>query len=169
MWHLSARFCPLCGLGLAEAWIEGRARMRCSGCEFVLFQNPASAAAGVVLDGPRVLLVRRGIEPYRGTWTVPAGYQELDEDPRCTALREVREETGIEAEVVRLFDVLFVADDPRRPANVAVFLCRPLGGELRAGHDALEASWFELDRLPADLGFENGPRILERLRRGEHR
>ena len=59
MWHLSARFCPLCGLGLAEAWIEGRARMRCSGCEFVLFQNPASAAAGVVLDGPRVLLVRR--------------------------------------------------------------------------------------------------------------
>lgn len=165
MWHLSARFCPLCGLALAEAQVEGRARLRCSGCDFVLFHNPASAAAGVVLDGPRVLLVRRGIPPYRGDWTVPAGYQELDEDPQRTALREVLEETGIEAEVVRLFDVLFVAEDPRRPANVTVFLCRPLGGTLRPGHDALEAGWFHLDRLPPNLGFDNGNRILSRLPR----
>lgn len=167
MWHLSARFCPLCGVGLAEAWIEGRTRLHCASCEFVLFQNPACAAAGVVLDGPHVLLVRRGIPPYRGDWTVPAGYQELDEEPRQTALREVREETGIEAEVVALFDVLFVADDPRRPANVTVYLCRPTGGALRPGDDALDAAWFHLDRLPPNLGFDNGSRILDRLPRGE--
>ena len=60
------------------------------------YQNPACAAAGAVVDGDgRVLLIRRRIAPFRGDWALPAGYQEIDEDPRETALREVREETGI--------------------------------------------------------------------------
>ncbi len=141
--------------------------MRCVACEFVLYENPAAAAAGLVLDASsRVLLVRRAIEPFRGSWALPAGYQEIDERPEETAVREVREESGIEVEVLALFDLLFVPEDVRRPANVAVYRCRPIGGALCAGEDVLEAGWFALDRLPADLGFGNGPRILERLRHG---
>ncbi len=67
--------------------------------------------------------------------------------------------------MLSLFDLIFVPEDLRRPANVAIYLCQPLGGVLRAGEDALEAAWFALDALPPDLGFDNGPRILERLRR----
>lgn len=134
-------------------------------CAFVLYENPASAAAGVVFDGSRrVLLVQRAIEPYRGYWALPAGYQEVDEDATQAAVREVREESGIEVEVVRLIDLLFVSDDVRKPANLAVFLCRPTGGELRPGHESEDAAWFDMDRLPEKLGFDNGPRILDRLR-----
>ncbi len=130
------------------------------------YLNPACAAAGAVLDGRgRVLLIRRRIPPFRGQWALPAGYQEIDEDPRDTALREVREETGIEAEVVRLFDVVWVADDPRKPADVIVYLCRPLGGELRAASDADDARWFPLDDLPGEVGFDNRRRILDQLPR----
>lgn len=162
MWPQDARHCPACGTGLVQAHVEGRARARCPACPFVLYQNPASAAAGLVLDPHgRVLLVRRAIEPFRGSWALPAGYQEIDEDPRRTVVREVLEESGIEIEVVELLDLLFFPADARKPANLAVFLCRAVGGGLRPGHDASEAAWFALDDLPPDLGFENGPLILQ--------
>lgn len=170
MWQRSAKHCPLCAATLARAAVEGRERARCTECGFVFYENPASAAAAVVFDARgRVLLIRRAIEPCRGQWALPAGYQEIDETAAAAAVREVREEAGLEIEVVELFDLLFVPADERKPANLAVFLCRPVGGELCAGADALEAAWFELEALPADLGFENGPRILERLRRRRER
>ena len=59
--------------------------------------------------------------------------------------------------------LMFVPDDYRRPSNLAVFLCRPSGGVLRPGDDAIDAAWFDLAALPAKLGFDNGPRILARL------
>lgn len=145
--------------------VEGRERLRCPQCPFVLYQNPASAAAGVVLDADRrVLLVRRAIPPFRGSWALPAGYQELDEDAPSAAVREIREEAGIEVAVVRLLDLLFIPDDARKPVNLAVYLCRPLARELAPGSDVIAADWFDLERLPDDLAFDNGPRILHPLR-----
>jgi ADP-ribose pyrophosphatase YjhB (NUDIX family) len=156
----------LCGAALTLAHVEGRERRRCAGCTFVLYENPASAAAGVVVDeSRRVLLIQRAIEPYRGFWALPAGYQEVDEHPRQTVAREIREEAGIEVDVVELLDLLFIPEDSRKPANLAVFLCRPTGGDLRPGHDADAAAWFDLERLPEKLGFDNGPRILRWLER----
>lgn len=139
--------------------------MRCAQCPFVLYQNPASAAAGVVLDADRrVLLVQRAIPPFRGSWALPAGYQELDEDAPSAAVREIREEAGIAVTVVRLLDLLFIPDDARKPVNLAVYLCRPLARELAPGSDVIAADWFDLERLPDDLAFDNGPRILHPLR-----
>jgi ADP-ribose pyrophosphatase YjhB (NUDIX family)/ribosomal protein S27AE len=136
MWQRRAKHCPLCAAALVQAAHEGRARVRCSACSFVLYENPAAASAGLVLDEQRRVLL----------------------------VREVLEESGIEVRVLSLFDLIFVPEDLRRPANVAIYLCAPVGGVLRAGEDALEAAWFGLDALPPDLGFDNGPRILERLR-----
>ncbi len=160
MWQRRAKHCPLCAAALVQGPFEGRARVHCSACSFVLYENPAAASAGLVLDDR----MHRAIEPYRGKWALPAGYQEIDEPPAETAVREVLEESGIEVRVLSLFDLIFVPEDLRRPANVAIYLCQPVGGVLRAGEDALEAAWFGLDALPPDLGFDNGPRILERLR-----
>ena len=166
MWQRRAKHCPLCAAALIQGALEGRSRARCSECTFVLYENPAAASAGLVIDAQgRVLLVRRAIEPFRGQWALPAGYQEIDEPPEDAAVREVLEESGIRVEVLSLFDLIFVPEDLRRPANVAIYLCRPVGGELCAGEDALEAAWFALEELPPDLAFDNGPRILARLLR----
>lgn len=155
--HNRATHCPLCGSNLEPTHWEGRQRPRCEGCGFVYFFNPASAAAGLVLDatGDQVLLVRRRIQPYKGSWALPAGYQEIDEEPQEAVLREVREETGIEVEVQRLLDVVWVGDDPRKPANVIIYLCKAMGGELGAASDVSEAAWFSLTDLPEDMGFGN--------------
>jgi len=170
VWQRQAKHCPLCGAPLGHASIEGRDRVRCTLCTFVLYENPSCAAAGMVIDGGgRVLLVRRAIEPFKGHWALPAGYQEVDEDPARTAAREVLEESGIEVEVVELLDLLFVAASFRKPANLAVYLCRPIGGSLRGGDDTLDAAWFDPRALPRDLGFENGPRILGWLARKSRR
>jgi mutator protein MutT len=140
--------------------------MRCSACGYVLFLNPACAAAGVVLNAVReVLLVRRAIEPWKGSWALPAGYQEIDEGPEDAVVREVREEAGVEVEVLGLMDLIHVSSDPRKPANVAVFLCRFLSGDLRADLDDVDdARWYPLDALPERIGFDNYARILSRLR-----
>ncbi len=100
-------------------------------------------------------MIQRRIRPFEGDWALPAGYQEVDESPQETAAREIREETGIEVAVEELLDLVWVPDDPRKPANVAVFLCRPVGGTLRAGDDASDARWFALNELPHNLGFDN--------------
>ncbi len=161
-----AKHCPLCGAELAADSIEGRVRPRCTRCRFVLYENPAGASAGCVRDElGRVLLVRRAIDPCRGDWALPAGYQEIDEEPSRTAVREVLEETGLEVEAVALFDLFLVRDPTRKATNLAVFLCRVLGGTLRAGDDALEVRWFDLNDLPPNVAFDNRTRILERLER----
>lgn len=166
MWQRQAKHCPLCAAPLGRALVEGRERIRCERCAFVLYENPSCASAGMVLDAHgRVLLVRRAIEPFKGCWALPAGYQEVDEEPSLTAAREVLEESGIEVEVLELIDLVFVPARPVKAANLAVYLCRPTGGALRRGEDTLEAAWFDPDDLPADLGFGNGPRILAWLSR----
>ena len=109
--------------------------------------------------------MKRKNEPFRGTWTFPAGYQEVDETPAQTAVREAREETGISVEVIRLLDVLYTRDDPRKPGNLVVFLCRARGGRLRAGDDAAEVRFFPLRAVPRDIGFRNNRIVMARLRR----
>lgn len=155
--HQHATHCPLCGSRLEGTQWEGRQRPRCQGCGFVYFFNPASAAAGLVLDvsGGRVLLVRRRIEPHKGCWALPAGYQEIDEEPQAAVRREVREETGLDVEVQSLVDVVWVGDDPRKPANVIIYLCRAGEGEPQAASDVSEVAWFSLSDLPQDMGFGN--------------
>jgi len=162
--HQHATHCPLCGSDLKPTQWEGRLRPRCRSCGFVYFFNPASAAAGVVLDASegQVLLVRRRIQPFMGSWALPAGYQEIDEEPQVAVLREVREETGLEVEVQRLIDVVWVGDDPRKPANVIIYLCKAVGGKLQAASDVSEVAWFSLKDLPEDMGFGNRE-LLERF------
>jgi 8-oxo-dGTP diphosphatase len=154
----------LCAGSLASAPIDGCARPRCERCGFILYANPASASCAVVADGRQICLVKRKIEPYRGHWTLPAGYQEYFETAEAAAIRETREECGLEVEIVRLLHVLYTTDDARKRANLTVYLCRPTGGELRPGDDAEAAQFFSIDSLPDLIGFENNRRVLSELR-----
>ena len=154
----------VCGGGLGQEWVEGKLRPRCQACQFVVFENPAAVSAAVVLDeGGRILLVQRALEPARGCWALPAGYQDSDEEPWRAAEREAYEETGLTVEAVALLDLLHVPDAVKKNANVAVYLCRWVAGQLIAGDDALAAKFFALDRLPEPMGFENRQRILDKL------
>jgi ADP-ribose pyrophosphatase YjhB (NUDIX family) len=160
------RFCSECGARLVARDVDGRPRQHCESCDRIVYENPVPAAAVAVRRGRAVLLCRRAIEPFRGSWTLPAGYQEIDETIETTAVREVREETGLVVRLTGLLDVLTTTDDPRKPAILVVYEAEEVEGELLPGSDANEVAFHPLDALPQPVGFSNHRRILERLSHG---
>jgi ADP-ribose pyrophosphatase YjhB (NUDIX family) len=130
--------------------------------------HPIVGVGVVVLQGDRVLLVRRGQAPNVGRWSLPGGGQELGETYRAAAEREVREETAVEIEVRGLIDVV---DSITRDSDGRIrfhyvlvdVLAAWRAGEARAGGDAAEARWFALDDL-GGLGLWS--ETLRVIRRG---
>jgi 8-oxo-dGTP diphosphatase len=96
----------------------------------------------------RVLLVRRGIEPHIGYWTIPAGFVNAYEDPARAAERECLEETGLETRVTELLHVIYGREHPRGADIVIAYRAVMTGGSLLAGDDATEAAFFSRDALP---------------------
>ena len=80
---------------------------------------------------------------------------EWNEHPRQTALREIKEETGLEVELTSFFEVYSGNDDPRSNAILILYLARVTGGELHAADDAQEVKFFSFDSLPEKIAFES--------------
>lgn len=109
-------------------------------------EHPLVGVGAVIVEGGRVLLVRRGRPPLLGRWSIPGGLVELGETLRAAAKREALEETGLTVEVGKVIEVLdrIVPGENDRPQYHYVlidFLCRVAGGEPRAGGDATEIAW----------------------------
>lgn len=120
---------------------------------------------GIVLDTsqaqPRLLLVRRGTEPAKGTWSLPGGRVEAGETDPEAVRRELREETGLAVEVGRLVGTV-ERDAPGGGVYVIHdYLCRMAGhAQPRAGDDADDADWFSLDAV---AGLDTSPGLVEAL------
>ena len=116
----------------------------------------------VALPGDRVVLVRRKFPPPG--WAIPGGFVDHGETLEAAAVREAKEETGLDVELTEL---LYVYSDPRRDPRrhtiSAVYLARA-AGEPQGGDDAAEAAGFAWDSLPSPLAFDHGE-ILRDARR----
>ena len=110
----------------------------------------------------RILLIRRGTDPYEGYWALPGGFVEVGETLEEAAVREAEEETGLEVEIVRLVGVYSDPDRDPRGHNVScAYLARTQGGELSAATDAAEAAF--LDPSTVDLAFDHEKIISDAL------
>ena len=108
-------------------------------------------------DGTRmkVLLVQRGIEPYKGRWAFPGGFLQMDESAEEGALRELREETGLSGAFIRQFHTFSAPDrDPRERVITIAFYALVRIEEVTGGDDAADARWFALDEVP-QLAFDH--------------
>jgi ADP-ribose pyrophosphatase YjhB (NUDIX family) len=132
---------------------------------------PFVGVGAVIVQDKRVLLIRRGQPPLLGEWSLPGGVLECGEALREATVREAHEETGL---VVKTLDMLGVyervirSDDGRVRYHYVLidFLCRPIGGELRAGSDAADVRWFTREELPAlNLAYDANDVVLKGLAR----
>lgn len=107
---------------------------------------------------PKVLLVKRGHEPYKGRWAVPGGFIEIDEELEAAAARELAEETGLKGITLeQLHTFGTIGRDPRGRMITIVFMGLITEGQdrIKAGDDAAEAQWFDIDQLPENLAFDH--------------
>ena len=154
------RFCPRCATPLENQFRYGKVRPVCPACGFVHCANPRVAVVVFLADGGRVLLVKRGMEPEKGHWALAAGFVDMGERPEEAAVREMREETGLEVVITRRLDLGF---DEASRAIVILFEGRMVGGTLKADDDVEEARWFAPGELPdaSELAFESTRRMLK--------
>ena len=108
-------------------------------------------------DGERlqVLLIERGIEPYKGRWAFPGGFLKMDETAEEGALRELKEETGLEGAYMEQFHTFSVPErDPRERVITIAYYALVKIQEVKGGDDAVSARWFPLDEIPS-LAFDH--------------
>ena len=173
-------YCPRCGAEMETGEVGGRPREVCPRCGFVLYRNPVPGVGVLAEMGPAtdtdlgpadsqaqgsqrgIVLVQRGEPPFKGYWALPAGYIEADESVEQAAVRECREETGLEVELLELFGVYSFPEGPVQSGIIIFFRARPVGGQLRAGDDADKVGVFQPDELPEGVAFRTHREVLER-------
>ena len=141
-------FCLRCGASLTSANRFGHERPVCPNCGWIHFADPKVAAAVMVEQDGRVLLVRRVNEPFRGLWTLPAGFVDAGEDPAQAAERECLEETSLTVRVTRVMDVIAGREHPRGADFIIVYSAQLISGIPQACDDADQVGWFERSNLP---------------------
>ena len=150
-------FCQRCGEGLEERLIEGMLRPHCPACQYVVFLDPKVAAVALVVDGDGLVMVKRGVEPQYGKWAFPSGYVDRGEVVEAAAVREVKEETGLDVGLDGLVGVYSLEGSP---VVLVVYSAHIIGGEVAVGHDALAVQTFRLDDLPP-MPFPHDEQILK--------
>jgi len=154
------KYCPRCTTQLNLEDRFGSVRPVCPKCGWIHFVDPKVAAGVLVVRNDSVLLVRRVNEPYRGLWTLPAGFVNGGEDPAEAAVRECLEETGLSVRVTRVYDIVSGREHPRGADFVIIYQAEFIGGDMQANDDADAVEWFDKGKLPP-LAFLATQKVLQ--------
>jgi 8-oxo-dGTP diphosphatase len=150
------RFCVSCGGALALKTLKASEpqRLVCTACGFVFYLDPKVAVGTIIrTDDARLVLVRRAIEPGYGLWVFPGGYVDRGEELQSAAVREAREECGLDVQLDGLINIYSYAG---RPMVIVVYAATVLGGDLCSDDECLEARLFRPDEIPWDaLAFRS--------------
>jgi 8-oxo-dGTP diphosphatase len=160
---MEPRYCPHCSQPLAERLSFRRMRFTCSQCGYVHFREAKVGVTALIEREGKVLLVRRGIEPGLGRWSLPSGFVDWDESPESALVRECAEETGLVIENPVLWQAQHYTDDCRGPGVNLIYRAEVAGGRLQAGDDASAARFYDRDELPLgeEIAFKGHRHTLE--------
>lgn len=145
--------CLNCGTLMREKVLppDDRPRLACEECGFVLYQNPKVVVGTIPEWRGNVVLVRRGIEPRKGSWSYPGGFLELGETVEEGAIRETKEETNLD---IRITSLLNIYSRPEVGVVAIVYVAEVVGGEPRVCGEIAEIAQFGASALPwPELSF----------------
>lgn len=128
------------------------------------YKSPSLTVDGVIIKDNKVLLIKRKNDPYKDMWAIPGGFVEYGEKTENAVLREIKEETGLEAKIDKLIGVYSDPKrDPRKHVVSIAYLLKDVKGEEKGGDDAKEAKWWDIKRLPS-LAFDHHYILNDALR-----
>jgi ADP-ribose pyrophosphatase YjhB (NUDIX family)/ribosomal protein S18 acetylase RimI-like enzyme len=161
--NFATTYCQRCGHKMSSDVIGGRERPVCPQCGFVIFKNPVPGVGVLVEMDGGVVLIKRGHQPKKDLWALPAGFIEADESMEEAAIRECKEETNMNIELIEMFHVDSFPNDPTPQSGIIIFYrAKPVGGILQPGDDAVEAQVYQPDALPVDVAFRTHRAALAR-------
>lgn len=153
---LGYRFCPRCGGALERRLIKSGEpeRLVCTRCTFVFYLDPKIAVGTIIRSASRrLVLVRRAIDPGYGRWVFPGGFVDRGETLTAAALREAREECGLD---VRLDGLVNIYSYAGRSPVIVVYAATATGGHLCVDDECLEAAEFDEAGIPwSHLAFRS--------------
>ena len=151
------KFCPVCGARLEPRVLKATEpkRLVCtnSACEFVFYLDPKIAVGTIIRTGDhgKIVLVKRAIEPGFGKWVFPGGYVDRGEQITVAALREAREEAGLDIRLDHLINIYSYAG---RAPVIVVYAATMISGTLAVDDESSEIREFSVDEIPwDDLAF----------------
>jgi 8-oxo-dGTP diphosphatase len=146
--RLKFHYCPMCRTELETRCVFDRDRQQCPKCDWIHFLDPKVGAGVIIAQDGKLLLARRGVDPGMGLWCLPSGFVEIDESPAAAAIRECKEETNLEVELIGRPDVYHYYHDGRGGGVLLLYQARIIGGSPRAGDDVDQVAFFDVDSLP---------------------
>ena len=150
------RFCPRCGGALERRVLKVTEpeRLVCTVCGFVFYIDPKIAVGTIIATAQnRLVLVKRAIDPGYGKWVFPGGYVDRGETLVAAAVREAREECGLD---IRLDGLVNIYSYPGRASVIVVYAATAMGGSLCIDDECLETAEFDAHALPWDkLAFRS--------------
>jgi len=131
-----------------------------------LYKNPIPTIDIIIEKEDKIVLIKRGAEPFKDMLAIPGGYVEWGETVEHASIREAKEETSLDVE---LTDLLGVYSDPERNPEkksiAIVFIGKPIGGNLKAGDDATDAFWFNINEIESkEFAFDHKKILTDYLR-----
>ena len=135
-------FCPRC----TKLLVFGGKYPRCPDGHYELFNNPVPVVSFVAPYEDGIVCVKRGIEPFKGEWSLPSGYVEAFTDPRDQVCAESKEETNLVIRPKRLIHACKSYATSNR--LILFYLAEVVSGTLRAGDDAAEAAYYTRRTMP---------------------
>lgn len=157
------KFCPRCAIPLEEKAENKVIRKYCPACGYIQYRNPLPGVTVLIIEDGKILLGKRGPASFRpGTWCLPGGFIEFDEDFITAAHREILEETGLVIEVKSIVNVVSNFLSGRLHSIVVVLHASVRGGLLQAGDDLEALEWFPLEGKLPEMAFESDTYIIQR-------
>ena len=161
------KYCPSCGIQMSLNEDSGKQRPACPNCGYVQFQNPIPGVVVVIVKKGQVLLGKRAGSFGKGKWGLPQGYNKFEEDFISAAIREVKEETGLDVEIRSIINVVSNFLSPVLHTLAIVLLAGVISGEPCAADDLLILEWYPLSELLPKMAFEANEFIIKRCQQNK--